>query len=387
MPEENLQTNQTQQNSPQTPPLSQTTPEPSFPSTPQTPTEPTVEQNQVPMPKRKSPFVFIILLFFLVTLAAAGYYGYLYWQETNKKAPSPTTEPTPVETTDPTADWKTYTNTKYGYSFKHPSSWDTYTIGESAEGTLIIGPQEKVDKVRQMQGNFGGGTFLVLTLNIKTEVVERKSNEYEQVTSKPISINNINGTKFDINIIQDEPGFNKGDKITSVVVKKDDIYIQIDLLDQTYKDIFDQILSTFKFTSKDVDEDISKWKTWNDPADFTIKYPPTATVTNTNQKTQIDYYPGGEHVVIYLSQKEQNPICDNLTCDKSEEIEVKIASESAKVTQKWPDSQRNYTFQTKVPYPGKYSKLALTISAIYPSKENISEISKILSTLVMEVQK
>jgi hypothetical protein len=272
MPEENLQTNQTQQNSPQTPPLSQTTPEPSFPSTPQTPTEPTVEQNQVPMPKRKSPFVFIILLFFLVTLAAAGYYGYLYCRKQIKKHPLQQQNQHQLKLLTQLQTGK-HTQTQSMVILLNILLRGTPTQLERVLKALLYWTSRKSRQSKADAGKFWSGTFLVLTLNIKTEVVERKSNEYEQVTSKPISINNINGTKFDINIIQDEPGFNKGDKITSVVVKKDDIYIQIDLLDQTYKDIFDQILSTFKFTSKDVDEDISKWKTWNDPADFTIKYP------------------------------------------------------------------------------------------------------------------
>jgi len=41
--------------------------------------------------------------------------------------PSPTPSPILTEpispTTDPTADWKTYINDKWGYSFKYPSNW------------------------------------------------------------------------------------------------------------------------------------------------------------------------------------------------------------------------------------------------------------------------
>lgn len=32
-------------------------------------------------------------------------------------------EPTPTPTPDPTADWKTYTDPTYGYSFDYPASW------------------------------------------------------------------------------------------------------------------------------------------------------------------------------------------------------------------------------------------------------------------------
>jgi len=37
--------------------------------------------------------------------------------------PTPTPEVVATPTPDPTADWKTYTNTKYGYSIKYPNDW------------------------------------------------------------------------------------------------------------------------------------------------------------------------------------------------------------------------------------------------------------------------
>ena len=37
--------------------------------------------------------------------------------------PAVPSEPTPTPTTSPTADWETYTNTVYGYQFRHPAGW------------------------------------------------------------------------------------------------------------------------------------------------------------------------------------------------------------------------------------------------------------------------
>ena len=43
---------------------------------------------------------------------------------TSTSSPTPPTQiPTPTPTTDPIANWKAYTNTKYGYSIKYPADW------------------------------------------------------------------------------------------------------------------------------------------------------------------------------------------------------------------------------------------------------------------------
>lgn len=64
--------------------------------------------------------------------------------------PSPTPLPTdfPAETpveAEPTADWETYTNSKYGYQFKHLSGWGfkTSVIGEATQPLYVI--RESVD--------------------------------------------------------------------------------------------------------------------------------------------------------------------------------------------------------------------------------------------------
>jgi len=42
--------------------------------------------------------------------------------------------PTPTATPDPTADWKTYTNTVYRYSLKHPQNWKTEALAAGSQG-------------------------------------------------------------------------------------------------------------------------------------------------------------------------------------------------------------------------------------------------------------
>lgn len=85
------------------------------------------DQNQPTAPQTpKSPRfpLFLALLSFLLLLFSL-YLSYRNMQLTKQIAElsKPTPSPTPTITTDPTADWKTYTNTQYGFSFQYPSHW------------------------------------------------------------------------------------------------------------------------------------------------------------------------------------------------------------------------------------------------------------------------
>jgi hypothetical protein len=56
-----------------------------------------------------------------------------------QKTQTSTTTTTPSTTTtatDPTAGWKTYTNTKYGYTLKYPSDWSITTLGNADPSTF-----------------------------------------------------------------------------------------------------------------------------------------------------------------------------------------------------------------------------------------------------------
>ena len=67
-----------------------------------------------------------ILLIILVAVAFSGA-GFLYGRNVNLVQTTKTLSITP---TVETAGWKTYTNEKYGFSFKYPTDWK---IGESTE--------------------------------------------------------------------------------------------------------------------------------------------------------------------------------------------------------------------------------------------------------------
>lgn len=82
------------------------------------------------MPKPKSRFKLISLIIFLLLTIGVGVYLLIVKQNVflsqNQQKPTPIiTQPPsdPIPTPDLTANWKTYTNTKYGYQLKVPGDF------------------------------------------------------------------------------------------------------------------------------------------------------------------------------------------------------------------------------------------------------------------------
>lgn len=92
----------------------------------------------------------ILGVVFLIAALAAIVAGIYYWQTTSG---IPSSFQAPIHK-DSTQNWKTYTNTEYGFEFKYPSNWyleyqdqnDNLTLNfitphsTEKEGTLIIAP-------------------------------------------------------------------------------------------------------------------------------------------------------------------------------------------------------------------------------------------------------
>ena len=92
------------------------------------PIQPTPVQTVPPIPTKSGSKLKLILGIIILILVSAGILlaksGSLS-QLTAKPTPTPvpTQIPIPTPTTDPTANWKTYNNTKFNYSFKYPVEW------------------------------------------------------------------------------------------------------------------------------------------------------------------------------------------------------------------------------------------------------------------------
>jgi len=176
-----------------------------------------------------APVLFLVGILVIIGVAA-GVYFFGKSQVPKSQLPNPVvTSPTPQATLDETVNWKTYTNTKYGFSFKYPATWvlsagNTRIDLQSGSSSLTFyfnnDPDTKVSNSPQSTNNE--------TINIGTELAI--FNHYETtVTRQPAAYSDVKSLTI-------------GKYITRVNFYLDPKTDKHDL--STIK----QILSTFKFT-------------------------------------------------------------------------------------------------------------------------------------------
>jgi len=103
--------------------------------------------------------------------------------------------------TDEIANWKTYTNTKYGYSFKYPDTV-TMTASEDNSDNLAINPTADGVNVFPVGGNIGNGIFYISSLNIEftTDAIKGQfgATKPEDITLTPTTIAGASSYKVTI---------------------------------------------------------------------------------------------------------------------------------------------------------------------------------------------
>lgn len=151
---------------------------------------------------------------------------------------------------DETANWKTYRSEEYGVELKYPLDWN---IGQPPEfkETLIVAPKSIIEEMNKIQWATGGGIFLTISINKSTERPTFESDEYTRVVEeKPVVVGNSPATEYTALQLIDLPGIPKDSVTISIVAEIGETFYKIELLDNQYRDIFNQILSNFKFLEK-----------------------------------------------------------------------------------------------------------------------------------------
>ncbi len=164
--------------------------------------------------------------------------------------PSETPSPTPTITTipDPTANWKTYSDPNYKFSIDYPSGWKIQGNGDYQRGEYFVKiyPNYKTEVGYEDTALYLGSAEVFSTSGAICANASCKQHDVLQVTiagnmySSPILGEYMNGTnriirsrfQFEINNIAAN-----GLTITANYHTKED------------KNVFGQILSTFKFTN------------------------------------------------------------------------------------------------------------------------------------------
>lgn len=198
-------------------------------------------------------FANILILLVIVAIAAVGtayYFGFDHGFEKSVKNIAPTASPSP--STDETANWKTYSNEEYGFSFKHPNLIRGGNIAGALTKTEVnkvemtfFGPSQ-LDPGELNDGislNFNSGSLNGKTLE---QLVDEKVAQlrYADYPTEKISttIAGINAYTFNSPGLFDEHNF--------YVLKGSNSYLAIsyEITSEKYQETVDQILSTFKFT-------------------------------------------------------------------------------------------------------------------------------------------
>lgn len=161
--------------------------------------------------------------------------------------------PFPTSTPDPTADWKTYTSSKYNYSFKYPAGW--YLLAELDEAEYGVTTLSDYDLKKDQMPKTGPKieiSFVNVSLKDREKFINKRLENYmgSSFVSNPtltieseITIGNLstqkitifdNSDKFYINEFIAFPNDSQGVLVTHY-------------RSELKKDLTKQILSTFKF--------------------------------------------------------------------------------------------------------------------------------------------
>lgn len=218
----------------------------------------------------------LLILFIIVFLAGGGYLGWYFWNQSKAK----TATPTDTSTTTSTIDWKTYKNDTYDFSVKYPNNWEyttavggdlVYTTGAD-KPFIIFGKKLEtgtLDEAHRLYAVKASGlpavaisiydenvaktkqTALELAYELAYKIKMRKMNAAAVTQSPPETIDVIEMTIDGIKAAQ----VNYSEmKITIIVNNNKWYYIAtINIYDieqqQDMRAIYDQILSTFQFSS------------------------------------------------------------------------------------------------------------------------------------------
>lgn len=208
-----------------------------------------VEQPPTVTPQKSSSHSILFIAGVALLVTAVSYLGYQNWQLKQQisrldkliqvdNTPSKLSSlPSPTPTPDPTANWKTYTNTKFGYSIQYPPA---------------LTPLETTGDIYLHQVEFKGPEETYLSgiivevrnfTNLEEEVSYRKWQVVGHITDKldseiPISISGLSGKRLNY--------FSGQKQFSTIIVPYQKLVYTV----EAESNLLDQILSTFKFFDK-----------------------------------------------------------------------------------------------------------------------------------------
>jgi len=212
-------------------------------------------ENQLQSLKRQNQKMKMILVLLLtILLGVAGALAFLLLKTQVKSNPqtpiSQNTNPTPKTNTAQTEisvpnNWKTYENTKFNYELKYPDNWIGSTFVADSDGSLLADSSTVIFKINNLNNDYYNNTMYI-------DQCISDSDENGLYTVDPINPSRkeelINGI-----VMKQLSGINgNGLNHIAYIIKTPNnhclrITFTYDKESLENKNIFDQILSTFKF--------------------------------------------------------------------------------------------------------------------------------------------
>ncbi len=164
----------------------------------------------------------------------------------------PTVTPNNIDT----SDWKTYRNEKFGYEIKYPKDWKLIYLSDLYPGNTSISLRSPgYQSIKDENVIFDGEVYVSVIDNPSNLSIKDLFNTFNDTgrfwfakyDHKDITINGNHGVLFD-NVAEDTVS---NIKRTSVYIQGEKKVIDVSylFLENPNREIYDKILSTFKFTN------------------------------------------------------------------------------------------------------------------------------------------
>lgn len=235
----------------------------------QQPDDTSPKQALEPAPKKSKKWIVpSLIVILLLLIGIAGFITYKCYQLKKETVTptQPTTQETttPTPTTDPAENWETYTNTEYDYLIKYPSDVELFEGSggvERLQETILnlFGPKH----IENSEYSDGFGITVAVVKNPNNKTPDQFAQEYYQQAKENIDNKILEGDiskcKVESTVKDDiigsrfthctqSPGSGIVD-ISEWYVKNNMTYqIYAVLQNENYLTVFNQILSTLKFT-------------------------------------------------------------------------------------------------------------------------------------------
>jgi len=194
-----------------------------------------------------SGFALLATAVIIAVIAVVGTIGYTQFKNRAALKTSTQSIPQPTPVSDETADWKTYTNSKFNYSFKFPNDFN-FNSHTFPEDNVVYSLDAQFEQNDQQTGSLIKGVSIGSVVYKQGEDLER----YEQGTIIDNSIiSNLQLTGESTASAYIQEGIEES--ITIVIDNKngkDDFRVMLWCSGDNLRcrQILPQLLSTFKFT-------------------------------------------------------------------------------------------------------------------------------------------